>query len=195
MAWSQPHRRHLQISQALERRDGAFAPEGLSKQKGLKVMKILIVDDDDLILHQLSEIMAYAGFTDVTIASSAQNAAEVISASRILFDCFCLDIQMPDVNGIELCRWIRRQPDYESTPILMITGMTDKSYVLEAFAAGAIDYITKPFDPIELITRVKLAERLNAEMHKPSSPHSMQSERDARVAGRGRTGIKLSRFT
>ncbi len=158
-------------------------------------MKTLIVDDDDLVLEQLSAIMAYSGFTDVTLAGSAQDAAEVISASRTPFDCFCLDIQMPDVSGIDLCRWIRRQSDYGSTPILMITAMTDKSYVLEAFAAGAIDYITKPFDPIELITRVKLAERLNAEMSKPYDQHTIQRERERKVAGRGRTGIKWSRFS
>lgn len=129
-------------------------------------MKILAVDDDEITLEVLRETMDVAGFRDVTLATSANHAAEIIANAPMPFDCFCLDIQMPEVNGIDLCHWIRRLPNYRSTPIVMITAMSDKFYIDKAFAAGATDYVTKPFDTLELTTRMKLAAKLNAENRK-----------------------------
>lgn len=63
------------------------------------------------------------------------------------------------MNGIELCRRIRSSELYRSAPILMITSMLEKRYIDEAFRAGASDYITKPLDTVEIMTRVGLAER------------------------------------
>jgi hypothetical protein len=66
---------------------------------------------------------------------------------------------MPGVTGIELARWIRKIPQYQTAPILMITSMSEKTFIDAAFKAGASDYVTKPFDPVEVVTRVRLAER------------------------------------
>lgn len=123
-------------------------------------MKILAVDDDELILAVLSEAMSVGGHSDVTTATSAEEACRVIAAAREPFDCFLLDIQMPEVTGIELCRQIRRMPGYATTPIIMVTAMSDRQYVNAAFAAGATDYVTKPFDALELGSRIGMAERL-----------------------------------
>jgi CheY-like chemotaxis protein len=109
--------------------------------------------------------MRAAGFTDVALASSARQAMQIMAASPTMFDCIFLDIQMPDMNGIELCDIIRRTPGYRRTPILMITAMQEKFYISQAFAAGATDYVTKPFDALELCTRMLLAEERSAERH------------------------------
>lgn len=129
-------------------------------------MKILAVDDDEVVLELLYETLLFAGFQEVTTVTSAKQAADIIARESVPFDCFCLDIQMPEIDGIDLCKWIRRQPNYQKTPILMITAMSDRSYIDRAFAAGASDYVTKPFDSLELITRLRMAERLNAESKK-----------------------------
>jgi len=123
-------------------------------------MRILSVDDDPIILDLLTEILASVGHADVTIAQSASKAFEILKNNSMHFDCFLLDIQMPEIDGIQLCGALRRMPQYRRTPILMITAMSDKSYIDKAFAAGATDYVTKPFDVTELSARVRVAEKL-----------------------------------
>ena len=123
-------------------------------------MRILAVDDDELILEILVEAMAASGHRDVETATSAEQACRIIAAAELPFDCFLLDIQMPEITGIDLARAIRKMPGYGATPIIMVTAMSDRQYVNAAFAAGATDYVTKPFDALELGTRVNIAERL-----------------------------------
>jgi CheY-like chemotaxis protein len=123
-------------------------------------MKILSVDDDPIILELLTAVLASIGQTDVTTAESAMEAFEIIEQQETPFDCFLLDIQMPKIDGIQLCKSIRMKPEYLRTPILMITAMSDKSYIDKAFVAGATDYVTKPFDVLELGARVRTAESL-----------------------------------
>lgn len=126
-------------------------------------MKTLVVDDDDLIRELLCEILGAFGYTDITQAESGDDALAKIAAAPTPFDCFMLDIQMPDMDGIELCSRVRAIPQYRESPIVMITAMSQKSYIDRAFQAGATDYVTKPFDTTELMARVKLADRLQTE--------------------------------
>jgi len=132
-------------------------------------MRILSVDDDPIILDLLTQILASIGQTEVTIAESAAQAFEILKTDCIPYDCFLLDIQMPEIDGIQLCAAIRRMPQYRRTPILMITAMSEKAYIDKAFSAGATDYITKPFDVIELGARIRVAEKLvDAQRYKTS---------------------------
>ena len=129
-------------------------------------MKILSVDDDELILELLVESLADNGFADVVTVQSAQSALDLIHAlddadeEAGIFDCFLLDIQMPGMDGIELCKAIRSMTAYKHTPILMVTTLSDRQHIEKAFAAGATDYITKPFDNIEVGARIRLAKLL-----------------------------------
>ena len=129
-------------------------------------MKILSVDDDPIILELLTAVLASIGQTDVTTAESAMEALELIEKQDTPFDCLLLDIQMPKVDGIQLCKAVRLMPEYTRAPVLMITAMSDKTYVDKAFVAGATDYVTKPFDVIELGARVRTAESLVNAWHK-----------------------------
>ncbi len=129
-------------------------------------MKILAVDDDAFILELLFEALGATGYPNVTLAAGSVEALQTMHDSKTPFECFLLDIQMPDIDGIELCAHIRNEPAYRKTPIIMLTAMSERNYIDRAFAAGATDYVTKPFDVLELATRVKMAERLNAEMSK-----------------------------
>lgn len=126
-------------------------------------MKILAVDDDPLILELLTEVLRAAGFGNLTVCTSATKALEEIDRANVPFDCFLLDIQMPEIDGIELTAQIRRIEEYRNTPILMITAMSDRSYIDRAFAAGASDYITKPFDVVEIHSRLRLIHSLLVE--------------------------------
>ncbi len=123
-------------------------------------MKILAVDDDVIGLEIVAKTLKAVGYNDLTVVSSGAEALEQIDLSPQPFDCFLLDIQMPEMDGIELCTKIRQFDEYKSSPILMITAMTERKHIEGAFIAGANDYINKPFDPLELTVRVRLAEKL-----------------------------------
>ena len=120
-------------------------------------MRILAVDDERSILELLTEALPVMGCDQVKTASSAQEALDMLDTTSTDFDCFLLDIQMPFMDGIELCERIRAMSAYRETPIIMLTAMSEKAYVDAAFQKGATDYLTKPFDMLELSTRLKLA--------------------------------------
>lgn len=128
-------------------------------------MRILIVDDDETMRELLQVTLSTQGYRQVTAAASGHEALEIIAEANKPFECFLLDIQMPRMDGIELCGRLRKMFTYKKTPILMITAMSQKSYMESAFEAGATDYVTKPFDVLELLTRVSVAEKLNEEMN------------------------------
>ena len=123
-------------------------------------MRILAADDDPIILELVSQFLITVGHHDVVTANSAFEALDLLSKQTApQIDCFLNDIQMPEMNGIALARQIRKLPAHSATPIIMLTAMSEKRYIDDAFAAGASDYITKPFDMIEFKTRISMAEQ------------------------------------
>jgi len=125
-------------------------------------MKILAVDDDVFILELLPVVLANSGYHDVSVRASPIRALSLLEREEPKFDCLFLDIAMPGMDGIELCRRIRALPGYKETPIIMLTVMSDISHIDRAFEAGATDYVTKPFDVTEIGARVHIAEKLIA---------------------------------
>ncbi len=123
-------------------------------------MKILAVDDDPSILMLLDHALSMSGHHDVTLAKSAKDALDFIECAEKNFDCFLIDIQMPEIDGIHLTQVIRQTPGYERHPILMLTAMHDKAYLDRAFKAGATDYVSKPFDFKNLQSRIFDAQKL-----------------------------------
>ncbi len=129
-------------------------------------MKVLAVDDDTMVLELLEQSLTLFGHSQTLTAPSATKALETLQGGRTRVDCFLLDIQMPDMDGIELCCRIREMRAYARTPIIMLTAMSQTEYVERAFAAGATDYLTKPFDFLELAFRLRMAEMLVTETHR-----------------------------
>ncbi len=136
----------------------AFRGNQRARQAGDK-MKILAVDDDEILLELLAATLQMLGYAEVTTAGSASDALQIIGAEKQPFDCLLFDIQMPEMDGIQLCSIVKSMEPYKQVPVIMITAMTDRSFVDRAFAAGAVDYVTKPFDELELGTRLRIAER------------------------------------
>lgn len=123
-------------------------------------MKIIAVDDDPISLNLLSDFLQNEQQHDVTITDSASDALDLLHKEDPPFDCVLLDIEMPEMSGIDLCREIRSLEIYNNAPILMITRYRDQASISQAFANGATDYIKKPFDAFEVLTRISVAERL-----------------------------------
>ncbi len=123
-------------------------------------MKILAVDDDGVALDLLRECMIQGGYEYVTLMSSPVKVLATLENTAIPYDCILLDVEMPKINGIQLCAEIRQLSRYRNTPILMITKRSDHASIKQAFVNGATDYITKPFEVFEVLIRIKVAERL-----------------------------------
>lgn len=123
-------------------------------------MKILAVDDDPFIRELFPAIFEKVELTDIQTAESGAAALALLEDQDQSFDCLLLDVDMPGMNGIELCRRIRALPSYADKPILMLTAKTNSQSIENAFAAGANDYISKPFNLKDISNRIRVAERL-----------------------------------
>ena len=126
-------------------------------------MKILVVDDDLVILDLLPTVLRQDGHKDIRVASSGADALDILAGSHEIFDVLILDIMMPEMDGIALCAGIRKLRSYSDIPIIMLTASSDTCSIESAFAAGANDYITKPFDIKSIGTRIQIAERMMSE--------------------------------
>jgi two-component system, NtrC family, sensor kinase len=112
---------------------------------------VLIVDDESSMRQSLSRIFESAGHRALT-AGDAPSALRVLHQEAC--DLVLLDVEMPGVSGLALCRLLRAQAKTKQLPVVMLSASDDESRRVEAFAAGADDYIVKPSTPLELLTRV-----------------------------------------
>ncbi len=152
-------------------------------------MRILAVDDDTHILEVLEAVLLDSGYREVVTTASPLDALKIATNSPKIFDCLLLDIQMPDMDGITLCRRMRMIRGYEEIPIVMLTAMTEREYVERAFEAGATDYLTKPFDVLEIGARLRVASKLRQAQAAPRDV----SEHQPKAAPRQRNPNGLSR--
>lgn len=118
----------------------------------LENKKILIIDDEPDILEFLKYNFEMEGYTIIT----ANNGKEAIkAANKHLPDLIILDVMMPKLSGIEVCKVLRNNPDFNNTLIVFLTAKNEDLSEIAGFEAGADDYVTKPIRPQTLIARVK----------------------------------------
>ncbi len=113
---------------------------------------ILIVDDVPANLQLLGQILRKAKYT-ILIASNGETALEIIADRKP--DLILLDIMMPGMDGFEVCRRLKDSPATSSIPIIFLSARNQPDDIVKGFQTGAVDYITKPFNSAELLSRVK----------------------------------------
>lgn len=139
--------------------------------------RILLIDDDPDMRRLLCRLLDSAGYTDLVVAESAQQAwqwlaigrspdisADAGEPSSLPFDLILMDIAMPDMDGVEAVCRLRREAHLADVPVLMVTGSAADRDIERAFAAGANDYLTKPVRKVDLLARTRSALRLGQEM-------------------------------
>jgi len=114
--------------------------------------KILVVDDETYIVELVKFNLEKEGFR-VVVAYDGLSALEMVK--KEVPDLIILDIMLPNMDGFEVCRVLKQNPDYNTIPIIMLTAKAEEFDTVLGLEMGADDYIKKPFSPREMVARVK----------------------------------------
>jgi len=131
---------------------------GLESDRGDGRAQVLVVDDEPVNLHVVTSCLQLAGITFQT-AENGPRTLELLDQGAVP-DLILLDVMMPDTNGYEVCREIRRTRSASELPVIMLTVRNRLEDVVQGFASGANDYLTKPFSREELLARVETQLKL-----------------------------------
>jgi len=121
---------------------------------------VLIVDDEPDLVELVSYNLKKEGFQ---VATAPDGGVALEKARKKNFDLIILDLMLPGIQGIELCRILRNDPKTERVPIIMLTAKGDEADRIRGLETGADDYMAKPFSPRELVARVKAVLRRSGE--------------------------------
>jgi DNA-binding response OmpR family regulator len=116
------------------------------------VKKILVVDDDPYILMSLEFLMKKNGY-DVLVARNGTETLEIVE--KQMPDIVLLDIMMPDVDGYEICKHIKKSAKLKHTKVVFMSAKSKEADIQKGYALGAALYITKPFSTRELVKQVR----------------------------------------
>jgi two-component system phosphate regulon response regulator PhoB len=137
--------------------------------------RILVVDDETDLLHLVAHHLSAAGH----VVDTAETGSEGLRlASESTPDLVILDIMLPDLQGTEVLRQLRRQTETASVPVLFLTARGEEVDRVVGFELGADDYVVKPFSPRELVLRVQALLR---RMHPPDMPNRILVHSDVRL--------------
>jgi DNA-binding response OmpR family regulator len=114
-------------------------------------MRILVIDDEELMLKALKFRLSKDGY-DVDMAIDGRDALKKLEADN--YDLVITDIMLPFNNGLEIVNYVKKESG-KNIPVIILSAVGAENVVLEGFALGADDYITKPFSPVQLSVRVK----------------------------------------
>ena len=137
--------------------------------------RVLVVEDEIDVANLVKHAIERGGDATVEVATSGAGALELVTRSAP--DLVVLDLNLPGLDGTEVCRLIRSRPATSTLPIIMLTARTEESDRVLGLDLGADDYITKPFSPRELAARVRAVLRRKA----TSQPSAMSLYRGSRI--------------
>lgn len=148
--------------------------------------QLLMIEDDARLAQMVGEYLGQSGYV-VTHAGDARAGLAVLQIQRVAL--VILDLMLPDMDGLEVCRRIRALPDAAAgTPVLMLTAKGDPMDRIIGLEMGADDYLPKPFEPRELLARIRAVLRRHGDGAQPAANNalrfgSLEIDRDARTVG------------
>jgi sigma-B regulation protein RsbU (phosphoserine phosphatase) len=129
-------------------------PKAPDMKTGPLSAPILIVDDDPTSCTFIESALRDRGFNNLQLVATGQAALEAMQTFRP--ELVVLDINLPDINGLDCCRWIREHAPAHDIPVLMLTALNDEKLRYQSFEAGATDFVSKPLHPAELYARISV---------------------------------------
>ncbi len=120
-------------------------------KKKTQTEKILVVEDEHSMAEFLSQFLTKGGYEVVTAANGKEGLEKAIHEQP---DLVLLDANMPVMNGWDMLELLRKYPDSKDIPVIMVTAFTERRDVVKALSYGVSDYVTKPFDFVELVERI-----------------------------------------
>lgn len=142
--------------------------------------RIMAIDDSDIAQEFIRSNLAELGYDNVVSFMDPCVALKAIESGEAEADLILMDIMMPEIDGIELCARIKMIEAWRDTPVIMLTSRKDMESLSAAFMAGANDYVTKPFDRIELQARMRSSLRLKSELDRRRATEVRNRSRAAR---------------
>lgn len=136
------------------------------------MQRILVVDDESDIRDLLSYNLKKEGFD---VATAADGSAALSIARQERFDLVVLDLMLPNISGIDVCKLFRSDPKLADLPVLMLTAKGEEIDRIIGLEVGADDYMTKPFSPRELVARIKAILRRTAPPARSAQPTAAES--------------------
>lgn len=136
------------------RSTGADRQDAKSQFTDLREARVMVVDDNRVNRHLLLALLERGGITRVDLAEDGEQALARIGAFKP--DLMLLDLMMPNLDGFEVCRRLRADPAYANLPILVQSSLNRAEDRNRAFSAGATDYVSKPINAVELLSRVRI---------------------------------------
>ena len=153
-------------------------------------MKILLLEDDEILSESLQEYLEIEGF-EVDVAFDGEEVYDLTFENQ--YDLYIFDINVPKEDGFKVLKSLKDADD--NTPTIYITALTDINSISKGFALGAEDYIKKPFDPEELVIRIKSkylkSDEIISYQNLQYNPHTKQLYKDGKVIGLGEVQMAL----
>ncbi len=153
-------------------------------------MKILLLEDDEILSESLQEYLEIEGF-EVDVAFDGEEVYDLTFENH--YDLYIFDINVPKEDGFKVLKSLKDADD--NTPTIYITALTDINSISKGFALGAEDYIKKPFDPEELVIRIKSkylkSDEIISYQNLQYNPHTKQLYKDGKVIGLGEVQMAL----
>jgi two-component system phosphate regulon response regulator PhoB len=136
---------------------------------------IVVIEDEDAIRDVVAYNLERAGYR-VAVAADGRAGLELVRATSP--ELVLLDLMLPELDGIEVCRALRADPATSAIPVIMLTALGEETDIVDGLEVGADDYVTKPFSPRELVARVNAMLRRSERSGAPGAPEDEEPDRD-----------------